>query len=321
MRQGTSEMTILETHETPDQDRPVTVLRWAADVAADVTVLDAPPATPTADEWAALPISVLRAHLDPLIVHPGVEDALEALHRADFFVTWLHGIEAMVGMGDGGWRHKDVWKHTKQVVRQSAPRLQVRWAALFHDIGKGRGGDHSLLGAADAVTFCREHGMGEYDTELVKWLVENHLIMSTTAQRKDISDPDVISEFAHRVGSQKRLDHLYLLTVADIRATSDSLWNSWKDALLADLYRATSRALRRGLDNPVAHQDLIRETRAQALGQLTRHGCSAKAVQQFWQGLNADYFLRHSAEEIAWQTRSILDKPEGDDEEIGRAHV
>ena len=192
-------------------------------------------------------------------------------------------------------------------------------AGFFHDIGKGRGGDHSLLGAADAVTFCREHGMGEYDTELVKWLVENHLIMSTTAQRKDISDPDVIGEFANRVGSQERLDHLYLLTVADIRATSPTLWNSWKDALLADLYRATSRALRRGLDNPVAHQDLIRETRAQALGQLSRQGCDEEAVRALWQGLNDDYFLRHSAEEIAWQTRSILERPEGDDEAMVRA--
>ncbi len=192
-------------------------------------------------------------------------------------------------------------------------------AGFFHDIGKGRGGDHSLLGAADAVTFCREHGMGEYDTELVKWLVENHLIMSTTAQRKDISDPDIINEFAHRVGSQKRLDHLYLLTVADIRATSPTLWNSWKDALLADLYRTTSRALRRGLDNPVAHQELVRETRAQALGLLTRRGCDEAAVHAFWQGLNADYFLRHSAEEIAWQTQSILEKPEDDDQAMVRA--
>ncbi len=205
------------------------------------------------------------------------------------------------------------------IIARTKKQEVLTLAGFFHDIGKGRGGDYSLLGAADAVIFCHEHGMGEYDTELVKWLVENHLIMSTTAQRKDISDPDVISDFAHRVGSQKRLDHLYLLTVADIRATSDSLWNSWKDALLADLYRATSRALRRGLDNPVAHQDLIRETRSQALGRLTRHGCSAEAVQQFWQGLNADYFLRHSAEEIAWQTRSILDKPEGDDEAMVRA--
>ncbi len=205
------------------------------------------------------------------------------------------------------------------IIQRIKKQEVLTLAGFFHDIGKGRGGDHSLLGAADAVTFCREHGMGEYDTELVKWLVENHLVMSTTAQRKDISDPDIISEFAHRVGSQKRLDHLYLLTVADIRATSTSLWNSWKDALLADLYRTTSRALRRGLDNPVAHQDLVRETRAQALGQLIRHGCNAEAVQQFWQRLSADYFLRHSAEEIAWQTRSILDKPEGDDEAMVRA--
>ncbi len=205
------------------------------------------------------------------------------------------------------------------IIQRIKKQEVLTLAGFFHDIGKGRGGDHSLLGAADAVIFCRDHGMGEYDTELVKWLVENHLIMSTTAQRKDISDPEVISEFAQRVSSQKRLDHLYLLTVADIRATSDSLWNSWKDALLADLYRTTSRALRRGLDKPVAHQDLIRETRAQALSLLTRHGCSETTAQQFWRGLNADYFLRHSAEEIAWQTRSILDKPESNDEAMVRA--
>ena len=205
------------------------------------------------------------------------------------------------------------------IIQRIKKQEVLTLAGFFHDIGKGRGGDHSLLGATDAVIFCHDHGMGEYDTELVKWLVENHLIMSTTAQRKDISDPGVIREFAQRVGSQKHLDHLYLLTVADIRATSDSLWNSWKDALLAELYRTTSRALRRGLDNPVAHQDLIRETRAQALSRLTRHGCNEAAAQQFWQGLNGDYFLRHSAEEIAWQTRSILDKPENDGTAMVRA--
>jgi [protein-PII] uridylyltransferase len=178
---------------------------------------------------------------------------------------------------------------------------------FFHDIGKGRGGDHSKLGAIDAGIFCRTHGINEHDTEIIKWLVENHLIMSTTAQRKDISDPDVITEFAVQIGSQQRLDHLYLLTVADIRATSPSLWNSWKDALLAELYHATSRALRHGLDNPIEHQELVDDTQEQALNQLKKTKTDTKDIESQWKNLGQDYFLRHSTEEVAWHTQAIIE--------------
>ena len=178
---------------------------------------------------------------------------------------------------------------------------------FFHDIGKGRGGDHSKLGAIDAGIFCRTHGINEHDTEIIKWLVENHLIMSTTAQRKDISDPDVITEFATQIGNQQRLDHLYLLTVADIRATSPSLWNSWKDALLAELYHATSRALRHGLDNPIEHQELVEDTQEQALNQLQKNKTDAKDIESQWKNLGQDYFLRHSTEEVTWHTQAIIE--------------
>ncbi|MCF6257933.1 MAG: [protein-PII] uridylyltransferase [Gammaproteobacteria bacterium] len=203
-----------------------------------------------------------------------------------------------------------------RIIKRIDKQEILTLSAFFHDIGKGRGGDHSKLGAIDAAIFCRKHSINEHDTQIIKWLVENHLLMSVTAQRKDISDPDIIAEFAQHIGNQKRLDHLYLLTVADIRATSPSLWNSWKDALLAELYHATSRALRHGLDNPVDHQGLATDTQTQALTLLNAQRKKAtlnKAdINQQWQLLGQDYFLRHSADEIAWHTRAIIEHGNND---------
>lgn len=194
-----------------------------------------------------------------------------------------------------------------KIIKAIDKQEVVMLSGFFHDIGKGRGGDHSKLGAIDAGIFCRTHNIDEHDTELIKWLVESHLIMSTTAQRKDISDPEVIAEFAAQVGDQNRLDHLYLLTVADIRATSPSLWNSWKDALLAELYHTTSRALSQGLDNPIDHQELAEDTQAEVLDQLKETETDTKDIENQWQHLGQDYFLRHSAEEVAWHTQAIIE--------------
>ncbi len=192
-------------------------------------------------------------------------------------------------------------------IAEAIPKPELLYlAALFHDIAKGRGGDHSELGAADALEFCRHHGIGEYDSRLVAWLVNRHLLMSSTAQHKDISDPAVITAFAHAVGDHNRLDYLYLLTVADIRATNPSLWNSWKDALLKDLYHSTRRALKRGLDNPVESREMIDETRAAALA-LLPESARARADELWAQFDEEEYFLRHSADEIAWHARLILD--------------
>lgn len=178
-------------------------------------------------------------------------------------------------------------------------------AALFHDIAKGKGGDHSELGETIARNFCAQHDIPEYDTKLVTWLVRNHLMMSMTAQRKDISDPSIIHEFATKVGTIERLNHLYLLTVADIRATNPELWNSWKDALLKELYTATHRALHQGLQNPIAQAERIAENKQEAAQELQKLGISQAHIHNAWKHISDDYFLRFSPEEIIWHTIAI----------------
>ena len=180
-------------------------------------------------------------------------------------------------------------------------------AGHFHDIAKGRGGDHSELGAVDAEAFCLEHGLGKYDASTVAWLVRHHLALSMTAQKKDIGDPDVINEFAALVGDQLHLDYLYLLTVADVRGTNPRLWNSWKATLFRDLYDLTSRALRRGLENPIDRELLAAETREEALAGLRAAGVDEDDVAAVWSLMDEDYFIRHKPNEIAWHTEWLAD--------------
>lgn len=178
-------------------------------------------------------------------------------------------------------------------------------AGLMHDIAKGSGHDHSIAGETIAEDFCRKHGVSKRDTGLITWLVRNHLLMSLTAQRKDISDPKVIHEFAEQVGDQNTLNHLFLLTVADIRATNPNLWNSWRDALLRDLYGATRWALRRGLENPLERAEKISGIKTEARELLASLGFSIDSVDRVWHDLGDDYFLRYMPEEIAWHTIAI----------------
>ena len=187
------------------------------------------------------------------------------------------------------------------------PRPELLYiAGLFHDIAKGRGGDHSELGSADAHAFCLRLELSPREANLVAWLVSNHLVMSTTAQRRDIGDPDVIMEFARLVSDQPRLDHLYALTVADINATNPTLWNSWRASLLHALYVETKRALRRGLENPVDAGERIAETRSAALALLLAKGVDATCATALWSQLGDDYLLRESASDVAWHTEAIL---------------
>ncbi|RIZ66949.1 MAG: [protein-PII] uridylyltransferase [Methylococcales bacterium] len=181
----------------------------------------------------------------------------------------------------------------------------VYLAAFFHDIAKGQNGDHSKLGEDIARNFCQQHDLSSHDTNLIAWLVSTHLLMSVTAQRKDISDPDVIHEFAQKVGSVEYLNHLYLLTVADIRATNPELWNDWKDSLLKELYLATHSALRHGLQNPSALEDRLLENKQEAHEKLSKLGLNDDLINDAWQHTNDDYFLRYSADEIAWHTMAI----------------
>lgn len=179
-------------------------------------------------------------------------------------------------------------------------------AGLFHDIAKGRGGDHSVLGEVDTRAFCARLGLPAEDIELVAWLVRWHLLMSTTAQRQDITDPAVVQRFADQVGDWARLDHLYLLTVADIIGTSPRLWNAWKDRLLADLYTAARYALRSDVQLPLHASARVRECRERALNLLLAEGIGADAIAAVWADFPDLSFLRHRPEQIAWQTLAIL---------------
>ncbi len=197
---------------------------------------------------------------------------------------------------------------SKLVERLPKPEL-IYIAGLYHDIAKGRGGDHSELGAVDAQEFCARHKLPAWDTRLVVWLVENHLVMSTTAQRKDLSDPQVINDFAQRVGDETHLDYLYVLTVADINATNPTLWNSWRASLLRQLYTETKRALKRGLENPLGREEQIRQTQRAALDNLVRNGTDPDDAEQLWSQLGDDYFMRHSSIDVAWHTEAIIEHP------------
>ena len=175
-------------------------------------------------------------------------------------------------------------------------------AALFHDIAKGRGGDHSDLGEQDVRIFCRQHGVSKDDTQLIAFLVREHLTMSRVAQKEDLSDPDVIQSFCQRVGSERYLRALYLLTVADIRGTSPKVWNAWKGKLLEDLYRASAAVLGGQTHDP----DAVVETRKrQALETLNLYAMPFESHKDLWASLDVGYFMRHEAADIAWHTRQL----------------
>jgi [protein-PII] uridylyltransferase len=187
------------------------------------------------------------------------------------------------------------------------PKLDVLWiVGLFHDVGKGRGGDHSIIGARDVEQFCHSHRLSNHDTKLASWLIEHHLLMSMTAQKRDTTDPEVIRDFALTVQNETRLDYLYVLTVADINATNPTLWNGWRATLLRQLHAETKRALRRGLQNPPDRDDWVRETRDEARSLLQAAGVNADQIDPLWDSLGEDYFLQYAPSEIVWQTQGIL---------------
>jgi [protein-PII] uridylyltransferase len=202
-------------------------------------------------------------------------------------------------------------------IMQQLPKSEVIYlAALFHDIAKGRGGDHSELGSVDAEAFCLEQGLSRYDARLVAWLVRNHLLLSITAQKKDIGDPQVINEFARKVGDESHLDYLYVLTCADVRGTNPRLWNSWKASLFHDFYERVKAALRRGLESPIDQEQLIRENQEGARQLLAQQGVETAAVNATWARLSQAYFLRHTPEEISWHTRLLTRRDPASDEPL-----
>ncbi len=195
---------------------------------------------------------------------------------------------------------RDEFPMASQLIQNLVKPERLYIAGIFHDIAKGRGGDHSALGEEEARAFCEIHGLSEYDTRFVSWLVRNHLVMSWTAQRRDITDPGVVLEFAQKVGDQERLDNLYLLTVADMRATSPTVWNVWKDRLLSQLHSATARVLRRGFAQPIDLEERISDLKEEVLRILANRDADFDLVRRHWARMDNDYFLRHEAEALAW---------------------
>jgi len=266
-----------------------------------------------------------------ILRHPsGVTHTLRRMNRYGVLASYIPAFANIVGRMQYDLFHVyTVDEHTLRVLRnlrrfsvpaydhelplcsavaRRIPKLELLYlAGLFHDIAKGRGGDHSLLGAHDAWDFCQLHYLSEFDSRLVAWLVEHHLLMSVTVQRKDISDPAMIQAFAEQVGDINRLDYLYLLTVADVRGTNPKRWSSWKDALLRELYQAARRSLDRGLDNPQAQDVLIEQKQIEAMRILARQGVEAEDCRNLWFRFSVDFFAPSQPEEIAWQTKRILD--------------
>ena len=192
------------------------------------------------------------------------------------------------------------------IFTQTPKALLLYLAALFHDIAKGRDGDHSKLGEEEAKSFCLQHGLTPFDANIVAWLVRNHLVMSITAQQQDIDDPYIIKKFSKIVGNLTRLNYLYLLTIADMRGTNPKLWNSWRSALLSELYQRASENLRQDVESATNREELVTQVKSSALQLLQKTNLDQDSCLEFWQELGDDYFIRHSDEEVVRHTEAIL---------------
>ncbi|MET0718204.1 MAG: [protein-PII] uridylyltransferase, partial [Pseudoxanthomonas sp.] len=277
----------------------------------------------------------LRERFIALLRGPHPVHALERMARLGVLGRWIPAFAKVSGRMQFDLFHVfTVDQHTLAVLRNLArfasgivderfsiahevwPRLRkpelLLLAGLFHDIAKGRGGDHSELGAVDAREFCAAHRLSEGDAALIAWLVEQHLRMSITAQKQDISDAEVIHRFATLIGDRERLDYLYLLTCADIAGTSPKLWNAWKDRLLADLYFATRRVLREGLEQPVAADARMDEARESARALMSVQGFDAATADALFAIMPAEGFLRFRPEQIAWQASALRNVAPGE---------
>ncbi|MDX1669089.1 MAG: HD domain-containing protein, partial [Limnobacter sp.] len=206
--------------------------------------------------------------------------------------------------------HSHEYPYCSQLIANFDDHWVLYIAALFHDVAKGRGGDHSLLGEVDAIKFCNDHNLGAETADLVGFLVRHHLTMSNFAQKKDLSDPEVIEEFAQIVQTPRKLTALYLLTVADIRGTSPKVWNAWKGKLLEDLYRVTLRNL--GGQGP-DRRELLNEQQTEAKRVLRLYALSEDVQDKLWSQLEVSYFLRQTPSEIAWHTRHLYWRVDADE--------
>lgn len=199
----------------------------------------------------------------------------------------------------------ETYQFAAEVARR-LPKIELLYiAGLYHDIAKGRGGDHSELGKVDAIEFCQRHRLSEWDTSLVSWLVDKHLLMSMTAQQRDLSDPQVIQDFAAQMGDSLHLDYMYAMTVADIRATNPNLWNSWRSSLLHQLYTNTKKHFASGIENTVNREQRIADKKNSAQDQLWALGLTREQISEVWEHSSEEYFVRESTQNIIWHTHAI----------------
>lgn len=234
-------------------------------------------------------------------------ERIEGLTQFDMFHTFSvdeHTIRVLKNIDDLNESDLEIHSLFKNVYHQINDQEVLKVAALLHDIAKGRGGHHAQEGAKEATYFCQIHGYTQYQTKMVSWLVLNHLLMSQVATRRDISDPNVIYQFAKEVEDEEHLNSLYCLSVADISATNDTGWNSWKDSIFRQLYFATRQALRHGAENPSDLSLHVKENKHLALLQCAE--ISELKIREFWSHIDDTYFAHYTANEISWHTKNIL---------------
>lgn len=329
-------------HEKVFSDNPSNLLRLFSVIARDDRIKRIDPETTRLlrasaplvnDDFKQDPVN-RRAFLEIIAAPHNMTKQLRRMLRHGVLARYLPAFGAIVGQMQFDMFHTyTVDAHTMEVIANCRRFLRADYtdrfpvttriaqrlrnpsllfvAALFHDIGKGRGGDHSELGAFDARSFCEQHFFDEPDTELIVWLVKNHLFMSSFSQKRDISDPEEIQRFAEHVSTEERLDYLFTLTVADINGTNPELWNAWRSSLLRHLYTETRRALRRGLTNPIAREDVVSATKKAAAHLLEFRGFLDDELTDIWAARGDDYFLRERPEDVAWHTEAIADFDSG----------
>lgn len=271
-----------------------------------------------------------REHFLAIIKHPdAIKKALIPMHKFGILSAYIPGWKRIVGMMQFDLFHAyTVDEHTVRMLLEIAdfsteegkkkhpnsatiyaklakPEL-LTIAALYHDIAKGKSGDHSELGAELVYDFCQLHNIDEKDTDLICWLVRYHLLMSVTAQSRDLQEPAIIREFAAQVKNKKRLQFLLCLTVADVCATNETLWNSWKQSLMRELYFLTKRVFDLGSHQIPQQRSIVRANKKKALDILIKQGYESKVIEQFWRDYRFDYFLRYTVEQIVWHAVNLL---------------
>lgn len=316
-------------------DRPETILSLFLHIANDAriegiyspTLRELREARRCLTQWLQN-IPECRTIFMDIMRHPrGMGLALTLMHKYGVLAAYIPQWSRIVGQMQFDLFHAyTVDEHTHKLIKniynypvnkETHPLAHERYnylekpellflAAIFHDIAKGQKGDHSTLGAVDACAFCELHGLSRYESKFVAWLVKEHLTMSVTAQRRDISDARVIMEFAQLVRDEKHLNYLFCLTVADICATNEDTWNSWKGTLMRELYYSTQKMLRRGVENPPDIRDRIRDRQRKALTALLEIGVEESAVKPLWKRFNLNYFFRYQSRQIVWHTSNLL---------------